>query len=142
MMNIDEMLKQKQLKVTPQRKAILTVLERSESVLSAQELFREVLELLPGTNFSTIYRNLDTLLSRGLLCRIPRENGGDLYEIRREEGHHHHVICKGCGASIPVDFCPMETLNCQLEEYGFTPTEHHFEVYGLCSKCKKQHRLP
>jgi len=135
-MNIDEMLKQKQLKVTPQRKAILAVLEGSGSVLSAQELFTKVLELLPGTNFSTIYRNLDTLLSKGLLCRIPRENGGDLYEVRREEGHHHHVICKGCGASIAVDFCPMETLHYELEKQGFTPTEHRFEVYGYCNKCR------
>jgi len=130
------MLKHKQLKITPQRRAILAVLERSKSVLSAQELFTKVMELLPGTNFSTIYRNLDTLLSKGLLCRIPRENGGDLYELRREEGHHHHVICKGCGASITVDFCPMETLHHELEKQGFTPTEHRFEVYGYCNKCR------
>lgn len=136
-MSIDEMLKQKQLKVTPQRKAILTVLEKSESVLSAQELFREVLELLPGTNFSTIYRNLDMLLSKGILCRIHRENGGDLYEIRRQEGHHHHVICKSCGASFTLDFCPMETLGRELQKQGFTPTEHRFEIYGYCDKCRK-----
>ncbi|MCR4430193.1 MAG: transcriptional repressor [Tepidanaerobacteraceae bacterium] len=136
-MSIDEMLKQKQLKVTPQRKAILTVLERSETVLSAQDLFREVLELLPGTNFSTIYRNLDILLSKGILCRIHREYGGDLYEIRRQEGHHHHVICKACGASYTLDFCPMEALGRELQKQGFTPTEHRFEVYGYCDKCRK-----
>lgn len=135
-MDIDEILKQKQLKITPQRRAILTVLKRSESVLSAQEVFREVQELLPGTNFSTIYRNLDTLLSRGLLCRIPRENGGDLYEIRRESGHHHHVICKACGASFSMDFCPMEALERELKKQGFDPTEHRFEVYGYCNKCR------
>lgn len=136
-MNIDELLKKRQLKVTLPRKTILMVLERTKSVLNAQELFQEVLKLLPGTNFSTIYRNLDLMVAKGLLCRIPTESGGDLYEIRRDEGHHHHVICKGCGASIPVDFCPMETLAQELREYGFTPTEHRFEVYGYCSMCKK-----
>ncbi|MDI3481667.1 MAG: hypothetical protein PWQ97_1322 [Tepidanaerobacteraceae bacterium] len=136
-MSIDEMLRQKKLKVTPQRKAILTVLEKSESVLSAQELFREVLELLPGTNFSTIYRNLDMLISKGILCRIHRESGGDLYEIRRKEGHHHHVVCKSCGASFALDFCPMEELRRELQKQGFTPTEHRFEIYGYCDKCRK-----
>ncbi|BCV21717.1 ferric uptake regulation protein [Moorella sp. Hama-1] len=134
--NVEAILKEKDLKVTPQRKAILSVLAGTRAVMNVQELFQEVIKILPGTNFSTVYRNLDTLLARGLLCRISRETGGDLYELRREEGHHHHVICKGCGASIPVKFCPLEAMAAELAGKGFLPTEHHFEVYGLCEHCR------
>ncbi|KYH32886.1 Fur family transcriptional regulator [Neomoorella mulderi] len=134
-MEIEEMLKQKDLKITPQRMAILTVLKNTRSFLSAQELFQEVIKILPGTNFSTVYRNLDVLLGKGLLCRVPSDTA-DLYELRREEGHHHHAVCKGCGASIPVDFCPMESLAKELGRKGFLPTEHCFEVYGLCERCR------
>ncbi|MFA5576787.1 MAG: transcriptional repressor [Tissierellaceae bacterium] len=136
-MEVDKILKSGQLKITPQRQAILRVLSTSDSFINAQMLFTRVLEILPGTNFSTVYRNLDTLVSKGILCRIPRDNGGDLYKIRREEGHHHHVICKGCGATIIIEFCPMEAIREKLEGLGFTPTDHRFEIYGYCDKCRE-----
>jgi Fe2+ or Zn2+ uptake regulation protein len=121
--NIEKILKEKDLKVTPQRKAILSALIQTDSLMTAQELFQEVIRLLPGTNFSTVYRNLDTMLSKGLLCRITSESGA--------------VMCKGCGTSIPLDYCPMEKLKDHLSEHGFTPTEHRFEIYGYCRKCSR-----
>ncbi len=137
-MDVEELLKKQRLKVTPQRKAIIKVLESADAVLSAQEIFAEVIKILPNINFSTIYRNLDLLLERGILCRITPESGGILYELRREEGHHHHVICKKCGASIPLDYCPMGNIEKELSRKGFTPTEHRFEIYGYCNKCSKK----
>lgn len=136
-MDAEKLLKKQQLKITPQRKAIIRVLQSTNAVLSAQDIFSEVIKTLPGINFSTIYRNLDVLLDRGILCRITPESGGVLYELRREDGHHHHVICKKCGASIPLEYCPMEDIQRKLTEKGFTPTEHRFEIYGYCDKCNK-----
>lgn len=135
-MDAEKLLKEKQLKVTPQRKAIISVLQNSHSVLSAQDIFSEVIKMLPGINFSTVYRNLDLLLDRGIICKITPQSGGVLYELRLEEGHHHHVICKKCGASIALEYCPMEEIQRKLDEKGFTPTEHRFEIYGYCDKCK------
>ena len=136
-MDVEKLLKEQQLKVTPQRKAIIDVLQSTNTVLNAQEIFSEVIKILPGINFSTIYRNLDLLMERGILCRITPESGGILYELRREEGHHHHIICKKCGASIPLDYCPMENIKKELGKKGFTPTEHRFEIYGYCDQCNK-----
>lgn len=135
-MDVEKLLRKHELKVTPQRKAILTALCEAEAVLSAQDLFCEVLKILPKTNFSTVYRNLDLLLAQGIICRITPESGGDLFEIRREKGHHHHVICKSCGASMPIDYCPLEMVEKDLTKRGFTPTEHRFEIYGYCDKCR------
>lgn len=135
-MNVEKLLREHELKVTPQRKAILTALFNAEAVLSAQDLFCEVLKILPRTNFSTIYRNLDVLLSQGIICRITPDDSGDLFELKRAEGHHHHIICKGCGASIPIEYCPMKSMEKELHKKGFTPTEHRFEIYGYCVKCR------
>lgn len=136
-MDAEKFLKAQQLKVTPQRKAILTVLQNSDAVLSAQDIFAEVIKILPGINFSTVYRNLDVLLAKGILCRITPDSGGVLYELRMKEGHHHHVICKRCGTSMPLEYCPMEDIETKLAERGFTPTEHRFEIYGYCQKCSE-----
>lgn len=137
-MDVEKLLRKQQLKITPQRKAILTALNKTTTVLSAQDIFTEVIKILPGINFSTVYRNIDIMLSRGILCRITPENGKVLYELRREEGHHHHVICKKCGTSIPIDYCPMESILKKLRKNGFTPTEHRFEIYGYCDQCNKE----
>jgi len=136
-MDVEKLLKEQQLKVTPQRKAIIKVLQNTNTVLNAQEIFAEVIKTQPSINFSTVYRNLDVLLTKGILYRITPESGGVLYELRREEGHHHHVICKKCGASIPLDYCPMEDIKKELCKRGFTPTDHRFEIYGYCDRCNK-----
>ncbi|NLZ54573.1 MAG: transcriptional repressor [Thermoanaerobacteraceae bacterium] len=136
-MDAEKLLKKQQLKVTSQRKAIIRVLQSTNSVLSAQDIFSEVIKTLPGINFSTIYRNLDVLLDRGIICKITPQSGGVLYELRLKEGHHHHVICKKCGASIPLEYCPMKDIQRKLTEKGFTPTEHRFEIYGYCDECNK-----
>jgi Fe2+ or Zn2+ uptake regulation protein len=135
-MDIEQVLKAQGLKVTPQRRAILTAMNNTEAFLSAQDLFIEVTKLLPGTNFSTIYRNLEVLLARKILCSVTPEGNGTLYKLRHDEGHHHHALCKSCGASIPMDFCPLEAMYEELESHGFTPTTHTFEIYGYCKECK------
>ncbi|WP_213950557.1 Fur family transcriptional regulator [Tepidanaerobacter syntrophicus] len=137
-MDTEEILKKQKLKVTPQRKAIIQVLQNSNSVLSAQEIFAAVIDVMPNVNLSTVYRNIDVLLKKGVLCRITSEDDKILYELRREKGHHHHIICKKCGASIPIDYCPMEDIEKELDKKGFTPTEHRFEIYGYCEKCSKK----
>lgn len=134
-MDIGRLLKEHGLKVTPQRRAILTVMQGTKGFISAQELFVEVKNILPGTNFSTIYRNLEALLAREILCSVTPDETGSLFRLREDEGHHHHALCKSCGASIPMD-CPMEEMYRQLRDKGFTPVGHTLEIYGYCRECK------
>lgn len=134
-MEIENFLREKDIKVTPQRRAILKALNQADAVLTAQELFQEVLKEFPGINFSTVYRNLSLLASKNILCQISTPNGM-LYELRKNDEHHHHIICKGCGESVTIDFCPMEDIEKTLSKAGFEATEHRFEIYGYCKECK------
>lgn len=134
---LEKRLREMGLKATPQRKAIIDILDRSSSLLTARELYNRVQKQLPGVNLSTIYRNLDALLCAGCICKITLDSGESIYEIRQEKDHHHHVICKGCGASVTLSYCPMTDVDDRLKKAGFYPTEHRFEVYGYCEKCRK-----
>ena len=136
-MDANEILKQKNLKITPQREALLEIMLENHIALDANKIFSLVLEVLPGTNFSTVYRNLDTLVSKKILCQISRGNNGDLYKLREDEEHHHHIICSRCGMVISIDFCPMAILEKKLKEQGFTPESHSFKVYGICKDCRE-----
>ena len=98
-MDIERLLKEQQLKVTPQRKAILSVLVEADTVLSAQEIFSEVIKILPDINFSTIYRNLIQCYERYIMSYGSKTVVFFMSCV--EKKYHHHVICKNCGVSIP-----------------------------------------
>lgn len=135
MVDAEKILRDNDIKVTQQRKAILQVLNKANSVKSAQQLFQEILKDFPQINFSTVYRNLSLLVTKDILCQIPTRDKM-LYKLKKEDAHHHHIICKRCGASETIDFCPMDEINKELDKTGFIPTEHRFEVYGYCRKCR------
>jgi Fe2+ or Zn2+ uptake regulation protein len=130
-----EKLKKRGYKITRQREAILTVLsEGDHQLLTAQEIFKRVLSIGPGTNFSTVYRNLELLLQEGIVRKVELDREASYYELDHNEDHHHHLICRGCGFIQTTDFCPFDQLE---DEHGFVPVDHSFEVYGYCKDCAK-----
>jgi Fe2+ or Zn2+ uptake regulation protein len=134
-MELMEELRKKGYKITKQREAILTVLgEGSHQLLTAQEIFERMLSSGSGTNFSTVYRNLEVLLQEGIVRKVELDREAAYYELAHSGGHHHHLICKECGSIQTTNFCPFEQLK---DEDGFIPVDHSFEVYGYCKDCAK-----
>lgn len=133
-----KILKEKGYKYTLQRKAIIDVLSKDEGPYKANEIFALVGEKLSGINFSTIYRNLELLIKLGIVNKLAIEEGLNHYELKTGE-HHHHIICKQCGKVKEIDLCPFREMEKdKLDELGFEPLEHRFEIYGLCKGCKNK----
>lgn len=145
-MNLNEAkenLKRQGYKLTNQRQAILDVLiEYKGHVLSAEQIYKKTKGKYPGTNFSTIYRNLEVLENAKIIHKINMNGEASQYELICHEEHHHHVICKDCGKSEMIDFCPLNSIDTELKNKDFVLTEHRFELYGYCKKCvdKKNNR--
>ncbi|MEW9124003.1 MAG: Fur family transcriptional regulator [Thermotaleaceae bacterium] len=138
--HIIEILKEKEYKVTHQRSAMIDVfLEHKDRFLSAEEIYQRSKEKYPQTNFSTIYRNLEIFEKLGILHKTSINEGAFHYELICEENHHHHIICKGCGKTEVIDFCPFQQANEQMKSKNFTLTDHKFELFGYCEKCKHPH---
>lgn len=132
-------LKEQGYKLTNQRKTILEVLFKNKNhFLSAEEIYLKTTEISPKTNFSTIYRNLEILEKIGIIHKTNIDNSTARYEFISYNSHHHHIICKGCGKTEPIDFCPLEEILSKLNHKNFTFTEHKFELYGYCTKCQKK----
>lgn len=130
-------LTEKGYKLTKQRQAILQVFEESNKhLLTAQEVFELAISSHPkGMNFSTVYRNLEILTQINILNKVVIGPGLSGFELTNLNQHHHHLICKSCGRTSTINFCPFEALNPEVME-GFEPTDHKFEVYGYCKSCK------
>lgn len=136
--DLEEKIKLNGYKITPQRRAILEVLiEYNGRFLSAEKIYQETLKTYPGLNIATIYRNLDILENINLIHKIQSEEGA-LYSIISTRSHHHHVICKGCGKTEIIDFCPLQKFIDLVEDKNFTLTEHKIELYGYCQKCSEK----
>ncbi|WP_053954810.1 Fur family transcriptional regulator [Inediibacterium massiliense] len=138
---IEKKLKEKGYKLTYQRKAILEILiQHEQQFLTAEEIYIKVKKDLPQINFSTVYRNLEILEKINMIHKINIENKPSQYELILHDDHHHHVICKSCGKTQPIHFCPLKQIIESLEDKDFTLTEHKFELYGYCSNCTKKNK--
>ncbi len=134
--NLELTLREKGYKLTEQRRIIIRAFLVSPGHHTAQEILDMVRESCKDINFSTIYRNLEMLCRLDIINKLQIESGISHYELNGLS-HHHHIICKKCGETKEIDVCPYASLEDeQLESLGFKATDHKFEIYGYCSKCR------
>lgn len=132
---VENVLREKGYKLTEQRRLIIEIFEEKPGPHTAQEIFN-LAKLRSGKmDFSTVYRNLELLSSLNIVNKLMINSGVSHFELHRV-GHHHHIICKGCGEMKEIDICPFSGADeDKLRAAGFEPTEHRFDIYGYCSKC-------
>lgn len=138
-------LKEKGYKLTPQRRAVVDTIIKSEGQhLTAEELYELVKVDCPEIGLATVYRTVLLLVELGVVCKLDLNDGCSRYELVHEnENHqHHHLICTNCGKVIEVEGDLLESLEHTIEEkYVFKIKNHSVKFYGLCSECNKSSKL-
>ena len=130
-------LKQKGLKLTPQRKLIIDAIHETEAHLTAEEIIAHVQARMPEVHKSTIYRTLELLEGAG--CVFKSELGDHSIYHHAEEGHHHHLVCSRCGKTIECDEDLFTSVEGSLvEKYGFRFDFNHLVMSGLCEECRSK----
>lgn len=130
-------LKEKGLKLTPQRRMIIDLIHTKCEHLTAEDIISHVQNRMPGVNKSTIYRILEMLEQSG--CVFKSELDNRFIYHHAEEGHHHHLVCRKCGKTIGCSdnlFLPVEKSIAMT--YGFKVNFKHVVMTGLCEECKKK----
>ena len=132
-------LKQKGYKLTPQRRAILNGIIKSEgSHLTAEELYDLVKIDCPEIGLATIYRTVQLLEEMCVIRKLDLDDGCSRYELNHEdENHqHHHLICNCCGKVLEVQGDLLEELETIVEKkYNFKIKDHSLKFYGVCDRC-------
>jgi Fe2+ or Zn2+ uptake regulation protein len=123
--------------MTPQRLAILSILENADRHLLPQEIFERAQRALPGMTEATVYRTLSFLAEQGLVLAAHVGSGQMVYEIA---GHaHHHLICRACGDTQEIDHALLESLYQQFQSStGYQIDSVHVTFFGLCPHCQNQ----
>jgi Fur family ferric uptake transcriptional regulator len=130
-------LKSADLKQTKKRILILSVLEAAPTALTAEEIAELTVKDLK-MSISTIYRALNALAEKNVVNKSVHQDGKTYYEINNHT-HTHTLLCTICNEKIPIEACPLESLECHLtKETGFIITGHNLEFYGICPKCAQK----
>lgn len=122
-------------RLTRQRKAVLQVVQNTNTHPDAAWVYQEVRQLVPRISLGTVYRTLEALVSEGYL--VPLAQAGQATRYDANTDHHPHMICQACGQIIDIELRHPELLDeaqrrfPQLEIRTMTVAFH-----GLCQQCR------
>lgn len=128
------------LKVTLPRIKILELLENSEQHhLSAEDIYKTLLEHGEDVGLATVYRVLTQFESAGIIQRHHFENNHSVFEIMQDD-HHDHLVCLNCNKVIEFTNDTIEQeQHAVADKFGFELTGHALNLYGFCKNpaCKE-----
>ncbi|MFC0562451.1 Fur family transcriptional regulator [Halalkalibacter alkalisediminis] len=124
-------LKERGLRITPQRISILKVIIALKTHVTVDEIHKK----LPNMSLATIYSNVKLFVNLRILSELPYGNGLSKYELFQTT--HYHVICSKCGKIKDFNYPilkEVEYLGSNLTQYKIH--SHQLEFYGLCKICQ------
>jgi len=138
--NLEE-LKSTGLKATLPRLKILEVFHNAQQRhMTAEDVFRVLLEDRSDIGLATVYRVLMQFEQAGLLTRSNFESGKAVYELN-EGQHHDHLVCLDCGRVEEFFDAEIERRQQMVAKTrGFALQEHALSLYANCTKSECPHR--
>lgn len=132
---LSQELRNRGLRVTPQRLAIISVLYVDKSHPSADQIFQRVRASFPAVSLATVYNTLNTLKTSGFLNEVALENSGSRFDTNVTP--HAHLICVRCGTIIdPEDTSITDALERIARQYRFEPVSQRLDLFGICPDCQ------
>ncbi|MDP3269417.1 MAG: ferric iron uptake transcriptional regulator [Legionella sp.] len=134
-MEDSQQLKNAGLKITLPRLKVLQILEQSGEHLSAEGVYKALLESGDDVGLATVYRVLTQFEAAGLVARHNFEGGYSVFELSQGE-HHDHLVCVKCGRVEEfIDEIIEQRQKVIAEKAQFKMTDHALNIYGICPQC-------
>jgi Fur family ferric uptake transcriptional regulator len=133
-----EYLEKRNLRLTPERRAVLDVVLGLDGHFDAEALL-DVLRRRRKVSRATLYRTLDHLRESGLIKMHRFGHGHAVYEPMYGREHHDHMVCDRCGKVIEFVSAEIERLQEEMcRRHGFRPTNHVMSIFGICAACREE----
>ena len=130
-----ELLRDAGLRVTPGRLQLLSILEKEPAPLTVYEIERK---LKGALNQVTVYRSLAALTKAKIVKRVNLEHDHAHFEIAHGREHHHHAVCRSCGAvediEIPHTSKPEQEALKRAKRFAVLDS-YALDFFGLCKQC-------
>ena len=124
------------LRPTRQRTAVVDALASFSDFRSAQEINELLGRRGEAVGLATVYRTLQRLAEAGDVDQLRTEEGEAIYR-RCSDTHHHHLVCRSCGATVEVEGPAVERwTQAMAGEHGYADVSHTLEIFGTCPGCR------
>lgn len=132
--NFETLLKEKGLKATPQRIAILQEIYRVGHI-AIEEIYNNIQKIYPSISLATVYKNIAAMCEAELLNEIKPSLQKQVYEINQKK--HAHLICQKCKSlqDVFLDFHDMIQSIQELQHFQISNST--ITLYGVCKECQK-----
>jgi Fur family peroxide stress response transcriptional regulator len=136
MEDLIQQLRERRIAVTPQRLAVMAVLQNRRDHPTADHIYQEVRRQHPAISFNTVYKTLEILCQQGMVIKV-----NPLHAVARydgETGRHAHLICRQCHRIIDLDWEGSEVPALPAEALqGFRIEHPSLTFCGLCPGCQQ-----
>jgi Fe2+ or Zn2+ uptake regulation protein len=123
-------------RVTPQRVLILDAICAGQGHTTFGEILTRVKLTDPSIDRSTLYRALDFFEEVGLMVSAEAGKDEKVYEIARQQPHHH-LVCRSCGQEAEInDETMREVIGLFEQRYHFQVDMDHIVLVGVCEGCR------
>lgn len=124
------------MKPTRQQLAVAQALGTVDGFTSAQQLHEVLRQQGQSVGLTTVYRHLQALADTGEVDLLRTDDGESVYRRCAAPDHHHHLVCRSCGATVEVTGPVVESWAASVaKEHGFRDVSHTVEVFGTCASC-------
>ena len=132
---------QPEVRNTKQRRAIAGALRSLEDFISTQDLHRRLQDDGQPVSLATTYRILQSMAETGEVDVLRNAEGEAIYRRCEAQHHHHHLVCRLCGAAVELEAPAIERwADDTAAEHGFSDVDHTVEITGVCSNCARESR--
>lgn len=133
MKQFQTLLREHNLKATPQRGAILRIMEEAGHI-SIEKIYEKIKASFPSLSLATIYKNITAMKECDIIRELKIPGEKNRYEIKKEP--HHHVLCEKCGNIMDIEADVESALKDISLKYDFDVTEISLSISGVCRSCK------
>jgi len=124
------------IRLTPQRKAVLEVIKNSNDHPTAGDIIERLARDGYHFAYGTVYNSLKYLTDNGLIRELKLGEGVSRYDGNLHD--HHHLQCKICGKIDEVDYdISPQWLKDIEKETGFAIESHQVMLKGICPSCRE-----
>ena len=130
-------LKQSDIRITPQRYAILEYLIESHSHPTADEIYKALETRIPSMSVATVYNNLRLFTKIGFVQEMAYGDSSSRFDFSNQK--HYHAICEECGKIVDTYYPGLDDVEIAAEQLtGFRINKHRMELYGISPECQKK----
>jgi Fur family transcriptional regulator, peroxide stress response regulator len=129
-----ETLKDRGLRVTPQRCAVYANLLGRTDHPTVEQLLRDLNQSFPISSQATVYSSLQALQNAGLVREVLLEEGVSRYDANVTP--HHHFRCRCCGSIEDIGWSELPPLSLTGLRPGLKAEGYEVTVNGVCDRCQ------